>query len=284
MSVAELADTGLPFNRKERYFTGTVFPMLVCAQDFAHLGRLTDLCGLGGLNIDARPASANVQLFTEYGFAESVIGDDAVRFAGAPMGRDTPDVIVYFAGPPRALLAIEAKMFDRPSAGELRAQLAAQATIVQFVTARLDIDPARVAHVALLPAALARSIRTLPCPTLTWETLLATFADVAPPYFVEVLRVALTRYDRLVSPRGGANAEQVRAGADLVTAHRNGTLTTPWMGRRGGLHGAELARDVATGGWQTQRYECSSKPVGNPNWFAVADFAARVEAAGAVRG
>jgi len=31
MSLAELAETRLPFNRKERFFTGTVLPMLVCA-------------------------------------------------------------------------------------------------------------------------------------------------------------------------------------------------------------------------------------------------------------
>jgi hypothetical protein len=62
---------GLPLNRKERYYTGTVLPMLVATDDFAHLGRLTELAGLGPVQVDARPASATVQLFTEYGYLES---------------------------------------------------------------------------------------------------------------------------------------------------------------------------------------------------------------------
>jgi len=90
MSIAHLADTGLPFNLKERYFTGTVLPMLVCADNFAHFGRLTELAGLGRIEVDARPSSANVQFFTEYGFAESVIGEAKARFLDAPTRKDTP--------------------------------------------------------------------------------------------------------------------------------------------------------------------------------------------------
>ena len=85
MSIAHLADTGLPFNRKERFFTGTVLPMLVCAADFAHFSRLTELVGLGPIEVDARPSSANVQFFTEYSFVESVVGEAKLRFPGAPV-------------------------------------------------------------------------------------------------------------------------------------------------------------------------------------------------------
>ena len=110
MRFTELADTGLPFNQKERFFTGTVLPMLVCADNFAHFGRLTQLMGLGQIAVDARPGSANVQFFTEYIFAESVIGDAKARFPDAPTSKDTPDVMIYIACPRRALIAIEAKM------------------------------------------------------------------------------------------------------------------------------------------------------------------------------
>jgi hypothetical protein len=51
------------------------------------------------------------------------------------------------------------------------------------------------------------------------------------------------------------------------------------MGRKGGLDGAELAKDIASGTWRTQLYECSSKPVQNKNWFTVAEFVARLAAA-----
>ncbi|MGK4008506.1 hypothetical protein WMF31_38205 [Sorangium sp. So ce1036] len=278
MSIAHLADTGLPLNRKERFFTGTVLPMLVCADDFAHFGRLTELVGLGRVTVDARPDSANVQFFTEYGFAESLVGETTGRFPGAPTAKDTPDVLIYIAGPTRALLAIEAKMYDRPTTAELNEQLAAQAALVRYLAGRLDVDAARIAHVALLPAALAREIVALSVPTVTWEQIMETYADVAPRYFVEVLRVALARYERLVSPRrtSGANAEMKLAGAEIYERHRAGSLATPWMGRQGGLNGAELARDIASGTWRAQRYECSSKPVHNPNWFSVDEFVTRI--------
>jgi hypothetical protein len=48
------------------------------------------------------------------------------------------------------------------------------------------------------------------------------------------------------------------------------------MGRQGGLNGAELAKDIASGTWCGQLYECSSKPVQNKNWFTVAEFVARI--------
>jgi hypothetical protein len=280
MTIAHLAETGLPFNRKERYFTGTVLPMLVCVDNFAHFGRLTELVGLGRIDVDARPSSANVQFFTEYSFVESVVGEAKARFPGAPTRKDTPDVLIYVAGPRRALIAIEAKMYDRPTTAELNEQLGAQAALVRYIAGRLDVEAAGIAHVALLPAALASELGKLVVATVTWERLLETYADVAPPYFLEVLRVALARYNQLVSPRPtwGANAETKRTGAEIYERYQTGALTTPWMGRQSGLNGAELAKDIASGTWRSQLYECSSKPVQNKNWFTVAEFVARIRA------
>lgn len=287
MSIATLADSGLPFNRKERYFTGTLFPMLVCAHDFAHFHRLTELCGLGPITIDARPANANIQIFTEYGFSESLVGSARDRFPGAVTTKETPDVMVYVGGASPALLAVEAKMYDCPSAAELQAQMDIQAALTAFIAERLAVPPSRVSHVALLPEKLARRMGRLPYRIVTWEQLGDTFADVAPPYFVETLRVALERYDTLKSPRTaafGENADGTLTGAELHDRHRSGTLTPCWMGRRGGLHGPELTADLRTGAWRVRRYEHSSTPVGNPNWFTVAEFVAKVEAFQGPRG
>jgi hypothetical protein len=278
MSIAHLADTGLPFNRKERYFTGTVLPMLVCADNFAHFGCLTELVGLGRIEVDARPSSANVQFFTEYSFVESVVGEAKARFPAAPTRKHTPDVLIYVAGPRRALIAIEAKMYDRPTTAEMNEQLAAQAGLVRYIAGQLDVATAGVAHVALLPAALASELGKLAVATVTWERLLEMYADVAPPYFIEVLRVALARHEQLASPRPtwGANAEIKVTGAEIYERHHAGSLATPWMGRKGGMNGAELAKDIASGTWRGQLYECSSKLVQNTNWFTVADFVARI--------
>ncbi|MDC3958975.1 hypothetical protein [Polyangium jinanense] len=283
MSLERLADTGLPFNRKERYFTGTVLPMLVCAHDFAHFGRLTTLAGLGPVEVDASPGGANVQFFTEYGFAESLFGEEAERrFPEAPTSRDTPDVLVYVDGPRRVLLAIEAKMYDKPTAAELEEQLRAQAGIVAYLRDKLGVAQENVAHVALLPAGLARRVGDLSVRTITWEDVLSAYADVGPPYFVEMLRVGLARYDALLARRDvafGANAETKLSGEEIVRQFQAGMLTFTRMGRRGGLAGPELREDITSGAWRTFRYECSSKVVDNRNWFGVADFVTRVRAA-----
>lgn len=279
MSITLLADTGMPFNRKERYFTGTVFPMLVCAEEFKHFGRLTELAGLGPITVDASPSSANIQFFTEYGFAESVFGDVKDRFADAPTNRDTPDVMIYVAGSRRVLLAIEAKMYDRPSRAELEVQLGAQAPLLAYLAGRLGIASANIAHVALLPERLAVDVGRLSVPTITWERLLETYADVGSTYFCEVLREALARYDarRSLKIASGANAETKLLGAEIYRRYHDGTLAAWWMGRQSGLHGSPLAKDITTGAWRTNRYECSSKPVGNPNWFTVSAFVAKID-------
>jgi hypothetical protein len=64
---ASLFDTALPMNRKERFFTGTVFPMIVCADEFRHFGRFLRLSRVGDRTIQVASA-ANIQFFTEYGF------------------------------------------------------------------------------------------------------------------------------------------------------------------------------------------------------------------------
>lgn len=67
MTLKELIDSGLPLNRKERFFTGTVFPMIVCRDNFKHFTRFTSLIkACEGLEIIAKPSSANIQFFTEY--------------------------------------------------------------------------------------------------------------------------------------------------------------------------------------------------------------------------
>ena len=153
--------------------------------------------------------------------------------------------------------------------------------MVGYLAERLGVEAVNVAHVALLPAPLAAEVGALSVATVTWERLTKTYADVAPPYFLEVLRFALARYEKLAAPHStfGANAEIKLTGAEIYERHRGGTLTVPWMGRKGGLFGAELAQDIASGMWRGWSYECSSKSVEHPNWFTVTDFAIRIEAA-----
>ena len=69
---------GLPINRKERYYTGTVLPMIVASDGFKHFGKFLALCGIPEIALEADPNTTNVQFFSEYGFKESLM-DGAER-------------------------------------------------------------------------------------------------------------------------------------------------------------------------------------------------------------
>ena len=278
MSLITLVDERLPLNRKERFFTGTVFPMIVACDDFAHLGRVLDLVGAPRGLVRAHPDETNVEFFTEYGFLESLVGDIKDRFTILPAARDTPDVLIYVDGEPGLLIGVEAKMYDNPTPADLNRQLASQASILESMASGLPDDVA-VHHVALVPAQLADSVGALDAPTVTWEELIDTYADVAPAYWIEMLRLALSRYGDLVSTYapGGQNKDAKVRGLALFSQHFLKPEFT-WMGRQGGLDGTALATDIATGSWKTFNYEARREPLpDNPNWFPVEDFVARVQ-------
>ena len=110
--LSGLFDERLPINRKERYYTGTVLPMIVASDGFKHFGKFLALCGIPEIALEADPNTTNVQFFSEYGFKESLMNGAEKRFRD-PGGRDTPDLVVYMER--SLLLGVEAKFFDQPS-------------------------------------------------------------------------------------------------------------------------------------------------------------------------
>ena len=279
-SVAEMSRTRLPLNRKERFYTGTVLPMLVASDGFAHLHRFLRLCGLdvdpragdGGHPLDG---AAPVQLFTEYSFAESLLtAEDRKRFPDPPSHADTPDVVI---SGPDWLLAVEAKMFHTPSPAALNAQLRRQRVLVDYWAARFGIEPERIGHVLLVPAGLTTT--GVQGGVVTWQQVRDAYANVAPQHWLGVLEEALTRYTQLRSQPSTANADAVLTGAAIVEEHADGTLAYTHMGRGGGLDGAALTADLASGSWREQDYEVRAgvEPP-NRNWFPIKEFVARTAA------
>lgn len=266
-------DHPLPPNRKERYYTGTVLPMLVASDGFAHLHRLLALCGLPQVDIDSGlDTSQDLQLFTEYGFAESVHTDADKAKWSTDLAADTPDVVI--AGPDW-LLAVEAKMFHNPSGRELEGQMRRQETIVDLWRDHLHLDPPRVKHVLLLPERLSRRVGELGYPVVTWEDLLDEYARVGPRYWVDLLGVALARHSELESAHkqeSRINADDILTGAEIVEAHAEGAASFHFVGRRGGRNGERFRSDVSTGNWRTTRYEVRIDDAPNRNWFPLADF------------
>jgi hypothetical protein len=274
MHLRDLPLNGLPLNRKERFYTGTVFPMIAGCDNLRHLDRLLKWFALPAVEIESDPQNCNLQFFTEYGFGESRLTD--TRFLDFALGRDTPDILLFIAGEKRYLIGLEAKMYDVPDREQLEFQIGRQRQVLEYVSTKIHSET----HLAaLLPGSLSRRVGNLSVPTLTWEHLNELYADVSPPYWKGILEVALNEYERLVarSPEFATNRDSNMSGLELLESFRLGTLEFKWMGRRGGIEGAKLNEDVATGRWRTYKYECRREPLpSNPNWFPVEKFAERV--------
>jgi len=136
-SLGTVLETGLPLNRKERYYTGTVLPMIVAGDGFAHLHRLLALCGLPLPELCGHPLEGphQIEFFTEYNFVESRYTlTDKERFPDAPHDADTPDLVIVG---PDWLLCIEAKVFHNPPTAALNEQIGRQKVLVDYWTRTL---------------------------------------------------------------------------------------------------------------------------------------------------
>ena len=278
--LSGLFNERLPLNRKERYYTGTVLPMIVASDGFKHFGRFLDLCGMSEVALEADPNSTNVQFFSEYGFKESLMDGAKERF-DTPSG-DTPDLIVYVESEQSLLLGVEAKVFDRPSIADVRKQLGKQAQVLSIMANGVKTQPS-VQQVALLPAGLWDPMPERindDVPVLTWQQVACHFHEVAPRYWISVLNEALCRYDRLAAQSGSGrqNCDEMIRGLDIVDSYRSNEFPYGWIGRSGGLSGPELQQDIRTGEWKSRKYEVRYSPLhGNRNWFSVKEFIEKIE-------
>ena len=278
MSLAQTIKTGLPLNRNERYFTGTVFPMIVCANGFRDLGAFASLIpGCTLPPIDADPRTTNIQFFTEYSLVESVHGPAArARFPNPTKADETPGIMFLVAGGRTVLVAVEAKMYDQPTAKELMTQLQAQRYQLDYLRDTLAIG--QVHHALLLPKGLADKLGgrlPAPFPLILWEDLLAAYRPIRgdADYFLGVLALALEQWPVLAAKPSvqGANAERKLTGAEIL--ERLGDPAVRTMGRNGGLAGMALQNDFPGGKWRKHHYEVSAaEEPADGNWFLVEEF------------
>ena len=275
--LSGLFDGRLPINRKERYYTGTVLPMIVACDGFKHLNRFLELCGAPSkVAVEADPASCNIEFFTEYSLKESLRGGAEKRFSD-PAGKDTPDLVIYIESDTSLLLSVEAKLFERASADILQGQLRKQADLLCIMSEGLGTRPL-VRQVALLPAKLGVSGPIGDVPVLTWEQVACAFRDVAPVYWTAVLDEALSRYEELVSRGAKKNYNARIAGQRICMRYNKGDNPYVWMVREGGLHGPEIQEDLETGRWMKRKYLVSHQPPPKKdNWFPIADFVEKVD-------
>jgi hypothetical protein len=275
----------LPLNRKERFYTATVLPVIVAHDGFAHLDRFLKLCGIDDVNTSSRrDGTAPCQLTTEYNFAESLIGADDARWNVQPRTGDTPDIVL--AGEDW-LIVVEGKMFHRPTRAQLDAQLARQRPLIDEWAHVLGVAPARVRHVAVIPEQLADEIAPLTScdDVVTWQTIIDNYCVVGPPYWVGVLEVACSRWNKLAArpPKFTKNAHAILTGAQIVALAHGDVVEYAYVGRAGGAKAdGKLADDIARGTWRDQPYQVRRDPPtgSSRNWLPIDDFVALVTANG----
>lgn len=282
MKLKEHLDTLLPINRKERFYTGTVFPMIVCKDNFKYFHLFTNM-----LNdcthdvIDANPENTNIQFFTEYSLKESVYGRTKERFKGTLETKDTPDIMILIDGEVKTLIAIEAKMFDFPDIDKLREQMKAQKKIIEYLENNF-LEPGKYKgyHIALLPDEYLKNGKPDGINIITWQDLLDAYKDVClNDYFYEMLRCALKDYKGLVGKGAesyGCNSKKKIAGIKVYNDYKAGERNTNIIGRDGGETG--FMKDIKENTWMTRKYETNKNTVPpNINWITIEEFVRIIE-------
>ena len=277
----------LPLNRKERFYTGTVLPSIICYNNFKYLNRFLKL--IGGFNqellIFPNHDNNNILFQTEYSFKESLVEDYFIKkFAGNYETKDTPDIVILITEPEIILFVGEAKMFSNANAGDINNQMKNQEWFIEAMQKGLNIKNENCYHFALLPQKFIPNKKVIDYPVVFWEEIIHEFKDLLEAdYFFNVLKIALDKFDVLKSANSGnaisygMNMDFKLSGQKIFDLNINGERF--WVGRKGGISGNKFKTDVSTGGWRKFEYEINKTAefAPNRNWFSSDEFVERVE-------
>jgi len=270
----------IPINRKERYYTGTVLPQIICYDNFKHIELFFKLITNFPKEINIKPNASNnnIQFLTEYSLLESA-NFNGKQYKQLPKTKDTPDVVILITEPELILIVIEAKMFTTPNISEFKKQIKAQQEVIKSFKENLNIKTDNIFHLGLVPKQYFSQNISTDCQMLYWENILNSYKSILQgSFFYETLHYAIENFKSLVSDSTGAfssfgkNSEDRITGNEILTWHKAGKRFL--VGRNRGLHGAELQKDKESGGWQTYEYEVNFivKEAPNRNWFSSTDF------------
>jgi len=273
----------LPLNRKERFYTGTVLPGIICYENFRYINLFLKLVTGFPQNLSINPDAEhnNIQFLTEYSLKES--GNFTGRkFDSIPETKDTPDLMILVTEPDLYLIVLEAKMYSSPNIADFKLQIQAQKRIIHCIQSNLGLKDNHIFQLGLIPKGFMHAGFDAGCPLIFWEDIVIAYQHIMKGnYFFETLKLALSWKKEMMSPglgirSYGKNAEDRLTGTEIMNRHRNGLFF--WIGRKGGLNGNDFSRDLETGGWKTVPYEVnfSKKPL-NRNWFSLKEFADAVK-------
>lgn len=270
----------IPLNRKERYYTGTVLPQIICYNNFQYFSRFTDLIKGFPKNLKINPDANfnNIIFMTEYSLNESYKDlNDRKKYIDVPLTKETPDLVVIITEPEKLLIIVEAKMYSYADFSTFKSQFKDQKKMVNCIKNNLGIEEKNIFHLALVPEKYFNSSNTDEFQILFWEEILKSFNDILNEnYFYNILKVAISSFDILRSSSYafstyGKNMDDKLTGLEIMELHNSGKRFC--VGRGEGVSGNKFMTDIHSGGWKIFPYEVKydSVPI-NRNWFTSSQF------------
>lgn len=274
----------LPLNRKERFYTGTILPQIICYDNFKYFSRFTELINGFPENLKFNPDadSNNIIFMTEYSLNESYKNlNDRKLFVEVPKTKETPDIVILITEPEKILVVVEAKMYNSENYSKFRNQFNEQKKIVSCIKNNLGIIEKNIFHFALVPQKYFSTTHQDEFQILFWEDILNSYKDILEEnYFYNVLKFAIDNYDNLKSTSTafssfGKNMDNRLTGLEIINLHNSGKRFC--VGRSQGINGDIFRTDVYSGGWKFFKYEIKYTDIPpNRNWFTSSHFADEV--------
>lgn len=270
----QVLKTELPLNRKEKFYTATIFPSLLFHNGLHNFFHFLSQIKYFPSDINELATGDNFLFYTEYNLKQSA-GERCVGKQFDIEANDTPDVVIEILKPSRALIVVEGKMFQNLSQAEFHDQMNRQReVIIEPLKKEYALDPERIFHIALVPAALSFS-NTQDYQVLCWEGFVNDQGfRVQDNYFFNYLKIALENYGDLVqkcSTWGKASTvERMCKGYEIIKMVESGAKL--WVGRKGGER--KIQTDIDKNIWQNHNYsinQISSYPP-SVNWIAGGRF------------
>ncbi len=149
----------------------------------------------------------NILFLTEYSLKESLVEDHhKTVFSGQYETKDTPDLVVLITEPKPLLIVIEAKMFSSATSSDINQQLSKQKWVIDELAKVHDITADRIFHLALVPEGMVSHKSSITEDVIYWEEIVRKYEEkLKGNYFLETLRIALSKYDSLKSQSGAGS-------------------------------------------------------------------------------
>lgn len=273
-----IGNSAAPFNRDERFFTGTILPLLFSGNGFQHLKPLTDLMAPA---LQLRPQYSethkNVLFYTEYNLKKSRHGKGVNNLFDESENKiegDTPDILFYvWDNNTTYLFALEVKMYHRPTADNFTFQMYRQFKVLKALADKAHIPEAHIFHFGLLPAKTALPY-TDRSKLITWEQLYDLYSKMdVNQYALDTLAYALAQYDNLAAKQTTTKNKGSDALNGWEIYHQHQTIGIRFVGCGGGRSGERFIRMAMTDKWKFNTFLVTTSPIcPSPNWFPIEEF------------